>query len=356
MKMLHHLVPWTRNVAVTGARRLMSDSLMTGYIGWTGRANLGDEAMLEAVRRLFPDRVVDVFSGVRREAMLAHFGLSGPRVFERVYLGGGTLINHGYINVVRRALDQGMPVSTLGTGVGSSGFGSTQEAIDPAWATALARLERIGVRGPRSAAMLRAIGIEAEVIGDLALALTPDELLPDSPKDAVLLNAAQPSDPGIDPFPTEAVLNALASVVARLAREGFRIVPVAFCAEDHAPTRAVMELAGLPVERIAQPRTADDFFALSARARMSLGVRLHCAVLSCCAGLAPLAIAYRGKGYDFAESMAWPEMMVDPESMHPEILEQRAITLLDSAVQVGRELHNKALHWRRTLEAYVNNA
>ena len=89
---------------------------------------------------------------------------------------------------------------------------------------------------------------------------------------------------------------------------------------------------------------------------MSLGVRLHCAVLSCCAGLAPLAIAYRGKGYDFAESVARPEMMVDPEDLRPEVLAQRAVALLDSADEVGRELHNKALHWRRTLEDYVNDA
>jgi polysaccharide pyruvyl transferase WcaK-like protein len=327
-----------------------------GYIGWMGHANLGDEAMLEAACRLFRNQSVEVFSGARREALLARFGLSGPNAFECVYLGGGTLVNHGYLDVVRRALDLGLPVSTLGTGVGSSGFGSTQELIDPAWGEALTRFDRVGVRGPRSAEKLTAIGIKATVIGDLALALTPDEPLQDRTANAVLLNVAQPSDPKADHFPTAAMLDTLAGAASRLSQEGLRIVPVAFCAEDHAPTRAVMERAKLGIDRIVQPKTSGDFFTLARGARLALGVRLHCAVLSCCAGLAPLAIAYRGKGYDFAESMGKPEMMVDPTDLDPEIFAQRAMALLESSEKVGRELHGKALAWRRTLEAYVNAA
>jgi hypothetical protein len=340
---------WALDLARTGARRLSAPRPAIGYIGWTFADNLGDDAMFEAVQELLPQRLVETFIGARREAMLARVGLSGTRTFSRIFLGGGTLINHGYLGVVRRALDFGVPVRTLGTGVGSSGFSATSETPPEDWRDLLARFECIGVRGPHSLQKLQKMGVEAaEIVGDLALALTPDAPLAGAENSRFLLNAAAPSAPD-GAFPTDRVITELADAAKQLVARGLEPIPVAFCAEDCAPLRAVLDRAGISA-RIERPRTADDFFRHARLARLSVGVRLHCAVLSVCAGLAPLAVAYRGKGKDFAASVGLEEWMAAPEASG---LAERAIALADLAPAIGAQAHSAALGWRETLRRYV---
>jgi hypothetical protein len=308
--------------------------------------------MFEAAHVLLPGSRLETFRGARREALLARLGLSGQRAFSRIFLGGGTLINDGYVGVVRRALDFGVPVRTLGTGVGSSGFSVTSETLTEDWRGLLARFERIGVRGPQSLEQLQALGVhKAEVVGDLALALTPDIPLVAPEADCFLLNAAAPK--GADPsFPSEIVFAELAGAARRLVGLGLEPVPVAFCEDDLAPLHAVMSQAGITAE-IARPQTAGAFFALARQSRLSLGVRLHCAVLSVCAGLAPLAVAYRGKGKDFAASVGLEDWMVDCAAVG---LAERAAVLADAAPEVGAKAHAAALSWREKLRTYVADA
>ena len=88
-------------------------------------------------------------------------------------LGGGTLINPGYVREVQEALDFGLPVSSLGTGVGSCGFSQPETVNITEWKALLRAFKQLGVRGPRSRTMLGALDVPGvEVIGDLALGLT----------------------------------------------------------------------------------------------------------------------------------------------------------------------------------------
>lgn len=343
---------WTLDLARTGIRRLSAPQRAIGYIGWTFAENLGDDAMFEAAQALLPGRRLETFRGARREGVLARFGLSGRHSFSRIFLGGGTLINLGYVGVVRRALEFGVPVRTLGTGVGSSGFGTASDPPLENWLELLSRFDRVGVRGPRSLKQLQAIGIQnAEVVGDLALALTPDAPLVSHDSSRFLLNVAAPmrADPQ---FPSEIVLAELAGAARRLMDLGLEPDPVAFCEDDIAPLEAVMDKAGVTAG-IARPRTAEAYFELARHARISLGVRLHCAVLSVCAGLAPLSLAYRGKGNDFAASVGLEDWMVEPAAAG---LAERAATLADAAPEVGAKAHAAALRLRETLKRYVADA
>jgi hypothetical protein len=357
MREVRTRLDWAKAVLATAARRALSSGRSTGYIGWTIAGNLGDTAMYEAAQKLFISDRLEIFSGARREAALASFGLSGSARFQRVFLGGGTLINHGYLGVIRKALQFGLPISTLGTGVGSSGFSDQGESIGYEWRDALNAMERVGVRGPRSLAKLRSIGVDkAEVIGDLALALTATTPIDPSLARGFILNAARPSARDGEVQAMSTTLEALANATKALVGRGLMPIPVAFCREDVAPTLEVLKMAGLEGCKLATPATANAFFDLANGARLTLGVRLHAAVLSCCLGIPPLAIAYREKGHDFAESMGCPSMMVDPKMLEAANFTDRAIALADQPVEVGRLLHRQALAFKENLTSYAVHA
>ncbi len=348
---------WAKSALATGARRALLKGRSTGYIGWTIAGNLGDTAMYEAAEKLFVSEQLEVFSGSRREAMLAGVGLSGRTRFQRVFLGGGTLINHGYLSVVRRALQFGLPVSTLGTGAGSSGFSAKGELIDHEWRDALNAMQRVGVRGPRTLDKLRSIGVDkAEIVGDLALVLTAATPVNPGLARGFILNAAHPTGRDGEAEATPSTLEALAKAAKALVDRGLTPIPMAFCREDVAPTREVLKMAGLEGCGLETPVSSKAFFDLAVKARLTLAVRLHAAVLSCCIGVPPLAIAYREKGHDFAESMDHPDMMVDPRLLYAASFIDRAVALADDPVAVGRLLHSHALTFKERLRSYAIDA
>lgn len=339
---------WLVDLARTGRRRLANKRPLTGYIGWTFRQNLGDDAMLEAAQSLLRGPV-EPFRGERREALLAGLGLSGRSRFSRIFLGGGTLINHCYLGTVERALRLGVPVSTLGTGAGSPGFYASNENVPRVWRDVLLQCRSIGVRGPRSLAKLQAIGVtRAMVVGDLALGLTPDTALYHMRSRRFLLNAAAASCEL-----SERILAELVLAARRMTDLGWRALPVALFPGDLAPTARVLRDAGIEVPEIPLPRCAEDFFKLARHAGIAIGVRLHCAVLSSCAGVAPLGIAYREKGLDFADSMDLAPWMIDAARLTPGAVAERAEALSQTAEGVGAAAHAKALQWRDTLKGYV---
>jgi hypothetical protein len=313
---------------------------------------LGDNAMLEAAQVLFHGTLLERFMGARREALLAKFGLSGPRIFSRVILGGGTLINEGYLDIVRRGLDLGIPMLTLGTGAGSAGFGGGTERLSPRWRDVLVRFKRVGVRGPQTLELLSSIGVkDAEIVGDLALALTPDRSLLRETATCFLLNVAAPK--ATDPtFATAEVFRGFVEASIRLMALGLKPIPLAFSEDDVEPLKTVMVQAGI-TERVLKPRSAADFFKIASEARLCLGVRLHSAVLSACAGVPSLCVAYRSKGRDYALSMRLGDWMVEPDFKG---LAARAEHLAADAVSIGAKVHTAALGWRESLRRYVASA
>src|SRR5262249_22822727 len=108
-----------------------------GYIGALGAANLGDEAMFDAARRLLPSSEF-VWLGVPwMEQRLAAMGLSGSRFFDGIFLGGGTLISPYWFPHVKAVFGAGLRIWTFGTGVGSSGFGEPGRVDVAEWKTLL---------------------------------------------------------------------------------------------------------------------------------------------------------------------------------------------------------------------------
>ncbi len=320
-----------------------------------GQGNLGDDAMFEAACRLLVGRRLMEMGMPRQEAVLRSLGLGGPRYFSSVILGGGTLVNTWAASWVRAALDQGLPLWTLGTGVGSCGFAEENCIPLDSWRPLLPRFVKVGVRGPRSRQALLDLGVSnVEVVGDLALALTPSEPATPLSRPTVAVNVTLPP-PNAGGPDQETYVESAARAVEPLRQKGWDVLLVAMHRLDRQALRELAGRLGIPPQ-IARPRTAREFFDLVGGCAMTLAVRLHAAVLSCCAGVPPILVGYRGKCLDFMESMGLESWHVPEDGRLAERLPAKALELADAASGLRGEVHRRALEWQGRLSGYVRAA
>lgn len=308
-----------------------------GYIGWAGRGNLGDDAMFEAAQKLLGGDI-ELLQSRPREQLLDWTGAGGLKTFQTVVLGGGTLINAARIPVIERLIEQKIPLYAMGTGVGSAGFSMADEASDPRLARALSQFRKVGVRGPLSLKKLQDAGAtNVQIIGDLALALTPTHPLADYDSKTLLVNLA----PGRNEQDIAAIARlhrALASMLRDKLTQGWSIIPVAFEFEDIAPLEHLMRDIGLDVA-VEQPASFDQYCMLAKSASLSIGLRLHSSVFASACGLPNALIAYRDKCRDFAETVGMEDALV---SMH-EGLPGNLADIVEQEIRGGRQ-RGEALH------------
>lgn len=341
----------TRAFGLAVLQRLHRGSA-SAYIGWPGHGNLGDDVMFSAAKTLL-DRRVLALRGTQVERWLGRFGLSDTAVFDSAFLGGGTLINRDYLSPVRYCLNAGLPLVSLGTGVGSTGLRMEGEAPTGEWPDLLARFNAVGVRGPLSQEKLRRAGFgRAEVTGDLALALTPARPLAEWSSRRFMLNCA-PARSGRDMILMRQVASALALATRELAAAGWEPLPVAFHASDRIATEGVLRKAGVPQVPVAVPRCIEDYFAIASRAALSIGVRLHSAVLAAACGVAPVLVCYRDKCRDFAASIDDESMLVQLQGIDGTRLLDAVELAARGGEPLGRRLHADCASWRERIEGFV---
>ena len=320
-----------------------------------GRGNLGDDAMLEAAERLFPNARLLPYIYPKQEGRFELIGLSGIRYFDSVILGGGTLISSTWFDMVRTALQQGLGVWSLGTGVGSSGFDQPNHIDLSAWKPLLADFQRLGVRGPRSKDMLNAMGLaNAEVVGDLALSLTQDHLtaLADSPRFA--LNISVPVGQSYNEG--EYIrLQELELVLPKLIHQGWQPVPVAMHPSDVEPIRQLLQRLSMEHLPIPVLSSADDFFELVSPCSFTIAVRLHAAVLSCCVGVPPLMLGYRDKCLDFMESMHLEDWHIGLQTAQPSEISDKVLLLAQAGLPMRSQILNQAKLWKTSIRTYISD-
>lgn len=269
------------------------------YVGWVGYDNLGDEAMLEAARRLLPWAQVEV-SGTPRHLLV---------------LGGGTLINRStYLGWLAERDSPRVERAVLGTGVASPAYWGVTEPVE-GWLRWLSTCAYVGVRGPHSEATLRQWGYdgELEVCGDPALMFEPgDETRSD---DLIVVSPAWTSGElwgGSD----ERVMEVLAESVRTWLREGRQVAFLSCNPADDRPIFETMRAAGHPeLDYLAGYRDIDASLELLTRAGLVVGERLHAIVLAAAMGTPFVALEYRPKLADFAASVGAEEAVIRTDSL-----------------------------------------
>jgi glycosyltransferase involved in cell wall biosynthesis len=270
------------------------------YVGWTGRGNVGDEAMLMATRRLFP------------HAEVATEGEAG----DVLMLGGGTLVNRGYLRLLRTLDSPYLERVAFGPGVAHPEYwGDTRE--DPVdWVAFLESCLYVGVRGPRSAALLSEWGLkrDVEVMGDPALSLRPDTSITRVEGRIVVCPAWSRGLLWGDSDRT--VISAFADLTRHLRRDGHEVWALsAFPGDDRYIIEMMREAVWPDMPYLAAHDDPSAALDLLASADLVVSERLHGAVLAAAAGTVPVMVEYRPKLRDFAESVGLGELVIRTDQL-----------------------------------------
>jgi len=339
------------------------------YQGWLGWQNLGDEAMFEVCRRRLahirwvgtpleePPTPRAALAAVReswRRRVCRLVG--GPTVG---VFGGGTLLNRTpawleQYRALRRATRK--PVPVFSPGVADPAYWNRVDGwrdTRAEWRAELADLPEIGVRGPHSKRLLDEAGFRNVIVtGDPALALRRPVAPRPAGQRAVAINVGQSN--GSMWGSEERAFAAVAKAAARLATAGFevRIFPV--WSEDVRSCRTVAHAARLPDDAV-DPLIldADAFLRYLDRFDVVIAIKLHAAVLAAAAGVPFVAVEYRPKVRDFADSVGWGRFTFRSDVVEAEDLERAARRLYEDLEGSRAELAAKVAELADTFGAYV---
>ena len=260
-----------------------------GYVGWSGRGNLGDDAIFDAVRsRLIPADLVEVPLYPKEVGAFLACGDRAALRTARPLLGGGTVIGRMNWRVHLRTallLARSRPAVMVGAGVedpafsGRHSFGSERELRR--WRRVLESFDRVTVRGPRSQELLAAVGISSEVVGDPALLLEPVRVV--DPDDRTIGVALGFGD-DLWGHSQDEVVDAVGGAVRELVTRGWRVRFFVVNGEDHDHAVRCAQRAGLdPLRTEFLPATEPAVFLEHVgRCTVLVGQRLHAVVLAAC--------------------------------------------------------------------------
>lgn len=299
------------------------------YVGWTGKHNLGDDVMLDAIRGLLG--WVDVTES------------GDPK--DLIVLGGGTLINrHTYLKWVSERDSPRIERAVIGTGVASPEFWGITEDQER-WIRWLSSCCYVGVRGPLSEKTLRRWGFEGEIeiSGDSALLAGASQDAERSDGRVVVAPAWTKGElwGGSD----RKVVTALASAISQWQAEGREVVCLASSPEDDGQIIHLSEQTGgstLPyVAGYLDPQRAVD---LLASADVVVGERLHACVLAAAVSTPFVAIEYRPKLRDFAASVDAEHLVIRTDRLTDGAL----MNLAADAISGGTEAMDAQVETYRT--------
>lgn len=266
------------------------------YIGGHGHDNYGDDVMFNILERHLKDenyKLITIHSyGI--EKVLKYFNLSGSAFFERIILGGGTLINDMWFYKVESLLNLKVPMVSLGTGVGSCGLEQNKKIDFLKWKLVLNDFEEINVRGAISKERLLSIGINSNIIGDLALLNGKTRVIKPEKK-KIVLNL-------IDIKEYNDFWESLIPKIKLLIEDGWEIIPLVLNPIDYEYTKSYFEKLNIKGD-FTLVRDENHFLNIISGARFSICVRLHGAVLTAIENIPTILFGYRDKCLDFMGSI-----------------------------------------------------
>lgn len=344
-------------------------SLHFAYIGWPGRGNLGDDAILESVEQAFPDAMFEEVSmypsrllTAARSGRLRHLRDAAP------FITGGTAIGRMNWRVELRLamlLARRRPAVMLGAGVedpsfqGDHGFSGTLRteltgmlsrrlpgapgsyfrgrylsmrdntagAELRQWRPVLREFLTVAVRGPRSAELLADVGVEAEVVGDPALLLQPTGELPPHQEKIVGVTLGYGDD--LWGHDHERVVNEVGDALRALTADGWHARFIVVNESDRRFVAPCAAAAGIDSADVVDGITTDDFFREAAKCDVFVGERLHSTILASVIGVPSVMIEYQPKCLDFMRSIGREEWNLRTDHITGRQLREQVIALHD---------------------------
>lgn len=334
---------------------------LNGYLGWAGYGNLGDEAVYEAYVKLFGNKKLTDFRISRPVKYLC--SLTHREVpFNFVALGGGTLINQnrGFLDHTKYLLDHNVPMFCMGTGVASRSFwkdrGSihTAENID-AWADLLKRFAFVGVRGPMSQKTLVDAGVQAEIVGDAALALTKEKYVVRNNRKIIGVNLSYGTDGVMWGEPALLVSEMIKSINAFL-NQGFEVRLLPIWKPDLALSKQVcLEVNNPRCKVVNEYSTTEAYLTALEKCDLFIGLKLHATIFATMLRIPSIMLEYRPKCLDYMKSIGMESYSVRTDMMRSDLLNSKISELIEHYDYIVSTLDKKVLYYKNLQHKTAGN-
>lgn len=333
-------------------RYLVPRANRTGYIGWIGHDNLGDEAMYQSIRARLARLSLPPYKNTKKTRLFERIR-GGKGLFKGVLLGGGTLINAPNV------------LSALRSGMKRYGFGSIfgPGVIDPIfwdrvpdwedegaeWAETLAEVRPRTVRGPRSKALLEERGVDdVEVVGDPALGLADDAPVAKAGRGRLGVNLGTAGD--LQWGEEDEILDWCVHFLDEVRARGWSATIFPVYPGDLPFIRRVVERLREPVEIFSGfSDTAESLDFLRA-CDVFVGVKLHSVVLAHCAYTPAFMLEYRPKCTDYMRSVGQERFLMRTDELDLERALEGLRRLADDSTRIQRQLEARIGDYRRRQE------
>ena len=276
------------------------------YIGYVGYGNLGDEALFEAIQKLFADKIT--FDGSKQIPLINNL-LS---FYKSVFLGGGTLIKAPSIQYkrVKNALKMSPKAKFIvfGTGVGDpqmwEKFGHVTDK--KSWRYLLDKTDYLAVRGPLSKQYLQDWGVtkEIKVIGDPVLLFARENIVPKTQAKRIGINFFTSGTKQSIHGQNEANVREFAiALLQHLHQEDWDITLFPMTQEDETYLRELVKISQIKASVFTDYQDTQATLDSLEQQDVFVGEKLHSVILASCVYTPAVMIEYRTKCRDFMLSI-----------------------------------------------------
>lgn len=294
-----------------------------GYFGWTGMGNLGDEALLVAVRKLlYPIVIIDHLGsyGIRKfiQNILEEYFFSG------MLMGAGTLINApGYLKEMTKLQHRKIRTFILGAGVLDpeidSKFRKWPNCMK-AWVEVLNKCEHVSVRGPLSQKILYEYGYKkAEICGDPAFIFSEENIRTIKRRKVIGLNIGTTfKGTSLWGNSDESVINFAKNLCKILVSKGYKIILFPVWTKDNYSNNKIAESVGNNIEIFDSKCDYSLFMDKVKQVDLFIGEKLHSVVLSLCTYTPSIMLSYAPKCEDVMSSIGLMDYSIRTDKLKTE--------------------------------------
>ncbi len=302
------------------------------YLGWLGRANVGDEVLFEIFKRGVQQYIADhdMQLVVDIDAWQSHKGYEqSVHHYDMVVLGGGSIFHIGHwLTICQAAQKASVATISWGTGIdalSTSSINLIPPATEHLLQSVLANMQYISCRGAYTAKWLgHFIPVEqVNVLGDPALSYRPPDYLPEQllpphkRSNTIYVNWGTSANQILGQNEKE-LEKKLVVALTKLMKAGFNVVIIPIWVEDkESCTRLAEKIAHKNCQLIPNVLAADRLFHVLRQCRYAICLKLHAAILCAAAGCLPVSLAYRFKCIELMDSIGLGKFALTTDNCQP---------------------------------------
>lgn len=274
------------------------------YAGhWAGYRNLGDEALFDAVKELFPEFGFVLYPHNSGKEITIPAKIL--RLCNFAMAAGGTIIKPSeyMLKQTKDCFQLSKKHFVFGTGAAEPFPGQSDsqwKSILSQWVTLLQGSEFIGVRGPHSARILTDAGLSnVEVVGDPVLVFA-DKYLPQKPEyQPGLLGLNVANIQGGLWGDMDNVIKQFESIAQIAKSKGWKIKWFVVSPEDVQITKEIAERTSTDQQICTVFADYKTYMDNVRQVSVFLGIKLHAVALATCAYVPSVMLEYRPKCIDY---------------------------------------------------------